>query len=173
MVMETRLIAAAYPVPEDAQSTVGDLRQAGLTESDISVVYTDPGHLVKAGILDGAVWGGVLGGMVGLLFPPIGLLVAAGPILGVLTAGVGFAAAGAVTVGAMEGVVSAMISVGMPKEVATDLGEHLRKGDALVIAHVQDVTLVPRVEEILGQHHPRRESTTSTDGVTSVQAVSG
>ena len=168
MVAETRLIAAAYPNPSDAQATVQDLRRAGLSESEVSVVYTDPGHVVKAGLIDGAVWGGVLGGLFGLLFPPVGLLIAAGPILGALTSGVSLAAVGAVTVAAFEGVFSAMVSLGMPRDIATQMGAHLQKGDALVIAHVADGDLAAQAATIMQSHNARSETAPATSGVVSV-----
>jgi hypothetical protein len=66
---------------------VQELQQRGFAGHDISVLYTDAGHTVRAGLLSGAIWGGVLGAFFGLLFPPVGLLIAAGPIAGVLASG--------------------------------------------------------------------------------------
>ena len=57
MVAITKRVAAAYPVPGDAQAAVRELRKAGFEETDISVLYTDAGHTIKAGLVDGAVWG--------------------------------------------------------------------------------------------------------------------
>jgi hypothetical protein len=167
MVAETRTYAAAYPQPKDAQATVKDLRQAGLAESEISVIYTDSGNLIKAGVVDGAVWGGVLGGLFGLLFPPAGLIVAAGPVLGVLTSGASLAAVSSVTVAAFEGVITALISLGLPKDIATQMGEHLKKGDALVIAHVVDPKLNGEVSTIMETHHPRAGTAAAGSGVVS------
>ena len=65
-----------------AQAAVAELKREGFDERDISVLYTDAGHTIQAGLINGAVWGGVLGALVGLLFPPAGLLVTAGPIWG-------------------------------------------------------------------------------------------
>jgi hypothetical protein len=39
------------------------LREDGFTEQDISVLYTDPEHTMHAGLLGGAVRGGVLGAL--------------------------------------------------------------------------------------------------------------
>lgn len=167
MVAETHLVAAAFPKTEDAQAAVRDLKAMGLPEESISVLYTDPGHTIGAGALDGAIWGGVLGGLFGLLFPPAGLLIAAGPILGALTSGLGFAAAGAVTVGALEGVVTGLVQLGLPKEVATGFGEHMHKGDALVIAHAGQEAQADQARRILQSHNPRMESAPATGGVVS------
>ena len=60
-----------------------------------------------------------------MLFPPAGLLVA-GPIVGAVTSGAILAAVGAVTEGTFEGVICALIGLGMPKEIATQMGERLK-----------------------------------------------
>jgi hypothetical protein len=168
MVAESHLIAAAFPAAADAQAAVNELRLSGFEESAISVLYTDAGHIIKAGIVDGAVWGGVLGGLVGLLFPPVGLLIAAGPIVGALTSGVSLAAVGAVTVAAVEGVISGLVSLGMPKDIATRFGEHVHKGDVLVIAHAGSDNLAGKAHATLEAHHPRSEGAPETSGVVSV-----
>src|SRR5271166_2489927 len=59
MVTETRIIAAAFPNAKDAQDAVLALKQGGFAEQDISLLYTDAGHTIRAGLLDGAIWGGV------------------------------------------------------------------------------------------------------------------
>ncbi|HUZ00014.1 MAG TPA: hypothetical protein VMU89_06665 [Thermomicrobiaceae bacterium] len=161
MVTETRIIAAAYPEASDAQSAVMALRQHGFSEHDISVLYTDAGHTIRAGLLDGAVWGGVLGALFGLFFPPAGLLVAAGPIAGALASGATLGAAGALTVGALEGLVTGLVHLGLPKEVATGFGEQVHKGDTLVIAHASDENAAIRAQQVLEAHHPRAETAPS------------
>jgi rhamnosyltransferase len=168
VVAETWLIAAAYPKPEDAQAAVADLKQSEFPEKNISVLYTDAGHAIGAGIIDGAVWGGVLGGLFGLLFPPVGLLIAAGPIVGSLTAGATLGAAGALTVGALEGLIAGLVHLGMPQNVATTMGEHVHKGDALVIAHAATASQADTARLILSRHYPRAESAPATGGVVSV-----
>lgn len=168
MVAQTWLEAATYPNTADAQAAVEELKRAGFGEHEISVIYTDPGHTIQAGMLSGAVWGGVLGALVGLLFPPAGLLVAAGPILGVFLSGVGLAAVGAVTVAALDGLIAALVYLGMPQEVATDLGERVQKGDTLVIVHATTQEQAERARAILAAHHPRVEGVPGPQGVVSV-----
>ena len=168
MVAQTWLEAATYPNAEDAQAAVADLRREGFSEQDISVLYTDAGHTIQAGMITGAFWGGVLGALVGLLFPPVGLLVAAGPILGVFLSGVGLGAAGAVTVAALDGLIAALVHLGLPREIATSLGERVQKGDALVIVHATSPDQAERARAILAAHNPRVEGPTQRQGVVSV-----
>jgi hypothetical protein len=157
MVAQTWLEAATYPVTTDAQAAVAELRREGFLEDEISVLYTDTGHTIQAGMVTGALWGGVLGALVGLLFPPVGLLVAAGPILGVFLSGVGLGAAGAVTVAALDGIIAALIHLRMPREMATNLGERVHKGDTLVIVHAHSPERAELARSILAAHHPRVE----------------
>jgi hypothetical protein len=168
MVAQTWLEAATYPNQADAQAAVADLKRAGFREDQISIIYTDAGHTIQAGMLTGAIWGGVLGALVGLLFPPVGLLVTAGPILGVFLSGVGLGAAGAVTVAALDGLIAALIHLGMPREIATSLGERVQKGDTLVIAHATSPDRAERARAILAAHNPRAEDTPQAQGVVSV-----
>jgi hypothetical protein len=171
MVAQTWLEAATYPKQEDAQAAVADLKRAGFSEQDISVLYTDAGHTIQAGMLTGAIWGGVLGALVGLLFPPVGLLVAAGPILGVFLSGVGLGAAGAVTVAALDGLIAALVHLGMPREIATSLGERVQKGDALVIVHAKTPEQAERARAILAAHNPRTEAIPAVQGARAAQGA--
>jgi hypothetical protein len=155
MVTQTWLEAAVYPNPADAQAAVSELRSNGFDEQSISILYTDAGHTIKAGAINGAIWGGVLGAVFGFLFPPVGLLIAAGPIVGILASGASLAAAGALTVGSMGALVSGLIQLGMPKEIATGLGERVHKGDALVIAHATNEESAAIARSILAAHNPR------------------
>ena len=104
----------------------------------------------------------------GLALPPAGLLVTAGPILGVFLSGVGLGAAGAVTVAALDGIISALVHLGMPREMATRLGERVHKGDALVIVHATSPDRAERARAILVAHHPRVEGAPVSEGVVSV-----
>lgn len=154
MVSETLLVAAAFPQPKEAEAAVRDLGAAAFGDGDISVVYTDTSHMVKEGLVGGATFGGVVGGLVGLLFPPLGLLVAAGPIVGVLASAVASAGTLAVAGAAIGTLTSALVHLGMPQDMADRFGEHIHKGDALVVVHASK-ELAPKAEEILKVHGPR------------------
>ena len=169
MVTQTWLEAAAYPNPADAQAAVDELKSNGFDESLISIVYTDAGHNIKAGLISGAIWGGVLGALFGFLFPPVGLLIAAGPIVGILASGASLVAAGALTVGSFGALVAALVQLGMPQEMATNLGEHVHKGDALVIAHAVNEEQAALARRILAAHNPRPGVGQVPGGVVSVR----
>lgn len=168
MTSESILVAAAFAQPEEAEAAVQDLGRAGFSQNDFSVVYTDRSHVAEQGLLHGAVFGGIVGGLTGLLFPPLGVLVAAGWILGPLAAGLVGAGIGATAVGAVSGITSALVQVGMPNEVAGRFGEHVHKGDALVIVHTNR-ELAEQARSILESHHPR----TATDSHPEAQPEQG
>ena len=169
MVTETRIIAAAYPNAADAQAAVLALKQHGFSEHDISVLYTDAGHSIRAGCSAGPL-GRCIRALFGLLFPPVGLLIAAGPIAGVLASGAALGAAGALTVGALDGLISGLVQLGMPKETATELGGLVHKGDTRVIAHASSAETATQAHQVLEAHHPRAEAT-PTGGVVSAPAA--
>src|SRR5258708_10003242 len=122
MVTQTWLEAAVYPNPADAQAAVSELRSNGFDEQSISLLYTDAGHTIKAGAINGALWGGVLGAVFGFLFPPVGFLIAAGPIVGVLASGSCLASAVECTVCTLSSLVAGRIQFGMPSEITSGLG---------------------------------------------------
>ena len=158
---ESMLVAAAFPNKADAEAAVKELGEAGFGEGSISLVYTDPGTVVKEGLVQGAAFGGVVGGLVGLLFPPLGVLITAGPLVGTLASAIN----GVVTVGvagaAIGGVASGLVALGMPREMADRFGQHVHKGDALVVVH-SSTDDAPRARGILEAHAPR-DSEASTD----------
>src|SRR5438105_13733656 len=119
----SKSVFCIVPGYTQAQRIVGDLRSAGFSGSDISVLMPD-----KAGTKDfaheqhtkapegaatgagtGGVFGGALGWLVGigaLAIPGLGPFIAAGPIMAALSG----AAAGAT----LGGITGALIGLGMP-----------------------------------------------------------
>src|ERR1700730_2613784 len=114
MVAQLWLEAASFPNPEDAQAAVNEVRSNGFDEASISVIYKDGSHTIKQGDIKGAIGGGVLGALFGFLSPPVGFLIAAGPIVGILASGASLAAAGALTVGSLGALVAALVQLGLP-----------------------------------------------------------
>jgi hypothetical protein len=112
----------------------------------------------------------VFGVLFGLLFPPLGLLIPAGSIAGVLASGAAMGATGALTVGALDGINSGLVQVGMPKDIATGFGQQVHKGDTLVIAHTTSPEAAAQAHETLEAHHPRADSTPGS-GVVSLPST--
>jgi hypothetical protein len=154
MTTESLLVAGAFPHPADAEAAVKDLGGAGFRETDISLMYTDKGHLAKEGLVEGAAFGGMMGGLVGLLFPPSQIIVAAGPVVGTLASSLAGAAGTAVAGGALYALTNTLVQIGMPKEMAGRYGDQVHKGDTLVIVHAAPADAA-RAREILDAHHPR------------------
>lgn len=157
MPSETVLVAAAFEHAHAAEAAVADLGKGGFGQGAVSLMYTDRKHVVEQGVLSGVVYGGVIGGLVGLLFPPAGIVVAAGPILGAVASAISGAATVAVAGGAISGLTSALVQAGMPKEMADWFGEHVHKGDTLIVAHTTP-ELADQAKQILQSHTPRAAS---------------
>ena len=155
MPSETILVAAAFEHTDDAEAAVRDLGNSGFGPGSVSLMYTDRKHVVEQGIMSGVAFGGIIGGLVGLLFPPAGIVVAAGPILGAVASALSGAATVAVAGGALSGLTSALVQAGMPREMADMFGEHVHKGDTLVVVHAPAGDLAQRAKLILDRHNPR------------------
>ena len=141
-----------------AQRIVVDLKSAGFSNNDISVLFPDKTgtrdfaheHNTKApeGTASGAGVGGLLGGALGwlagigsLAIPGVGPFIAAGPIMAAL----GGAAVGA-TVG---GIAGALIGMGIPEIEAKRYEGKVRGGNLLVAVHVDSGDEQKRATEIL------------------------
>jgi hypothetical protein len=132
---------------DKAHGLVTELRNAGFTANDVSVLFPDRSgtrdfayeHHTKApeGATAGAGTGGILGGITGwlvgvgaLAIPGLGPFIAAGPIMAALSG----AAVGA-TVGGLTG---ALVGMGIPEYEAKAYEGKLRKGGVLVSVHTED-----------------------------------
>lgn len=140
-----------------AEQILDGLQSAGLPNSDVSVLWPDSTNRfgltheneTKApeGATTGATTGGVLGGVLGLLagigalaIPGLGPLVAAGPIMGLLSG----AAVGA-TVG---GITGALIGLGIPEYEAKRYEDGLRNGSVLISCRCHDDEQAKACEEL-------------------------
>ena len=157
MVSQSNLVAATFEHPADAEAAVKQLGTAGFGVGDISLMYTDTGHVTGQGVVEGAVFGGVLGGLVGLLFPPLGMVIAAGPILGTLASAISSASFVGVAGAALNGLVSALVQLGMPQDMADRFGNHVHRGDTLVVVHAAPAE-ADKARQILQQHNPRTDA---------------
>src|SRR5580693_10179707 len=132
---------------EQATRIVDDLKAAGFSNNDVSVLLPDRAgsrdfaheHHTKApeGAATGAVAGGVTAGVLGwlvgigtLAIPGVGPLIAAGPILAALS--------GAAAGGAVGGLAGALIGLGIPEYEAKRYEGAIRNGNILISVHTED-----------------------------------
>ncbi|MBL8945978.1 MAG: DUF3341 domain-containing protein [Myxococcales bacterium] len=152
-------IVATY---EQAQKAVGELRTAGFTDDDMSVLFPDKSgtrdfaheHGTKApeGAIAGVGAGGAGGGTLGLLagigllaIPGLGPFIAAGPILAALSG----AAAGA----AVGGITGALVGLGIPEVEAKQYENKVKGGNILMSVHADSTERKDRAKAILAQNH--------------------
>jgi hypothetical protein len=160
--MMTRTLTGLFDNYEDAEGTVRDLEQAGISHEQISIVANGSvaGERVKegneagpgagAGAAVGAVVGGVGGVLAGLgmlAIPGVGPVVAAGWLVATAVGAVGGAAVG----GAGGGLIGAMVGNGVPEQDAHVYAEGVRRGGTLVTVKVEEA-MVPTAEAILQKH---------------------
>lgn len=157
-------IVALYDTIEQAKQAVQALKDAGYTGTDISLIANDTtGEYARDlsvtaptdGAATGATAGAIIGGLGGLLvglgalvIPGVGPVLAAGPLAAAVStligAGVGAAAGG---------LLGALVDLGVPEEEAGYYAEGVRRGGALVTAHVDDAR-VSDARRILQSYNP-------------------
>jgi hypothetical protein len=140
-----------------AEEVVRQLRSAGFSDGDISVLMPDKSgthdfaleHSTKApeGAATGAGAGGVLGGTLGLLagigalaIPGLGPFIAAGPIMTTLS--------GAAVGAAVGGLTGALVGMGIPEYEAKRYEGKIKAGNILLSAHTDDSTQRSRAKEV-------------------------
>jgi uncharacterized membrane protein len=144
----TKTVTGLFDSYSDASSAVEQLKAAGISDSDISIVsnnsdgrYKDNDNDAAEDAGTGAGIGAAVGGVGGLLtglgimaIPGVGPVVAAG-WLAATAAG---AVAGAVVGGAAGGIVGALTDSGVDERDAHVYAEGVRRGGTLVTAKVDD-----------------------------------
>jgi hypothetical protein len=140
-----------------AERIVGDLKNEGFSNTDISVLFPDTrgtrdfAHEQKTKAPEGAATGGVAGGLLGgtlgwlagigaLAIPGVGPLIAAGPIMAAL----GGAAVGS----AVGGLTGALVGMGIPEFEAKRYEGKIKEGNILISVHTDDSDERERAEEI-------------------------
>jgi hypothetical protein len=142
---------------EHASRIVDDLKTAGFSNQDISVLMSEKRSSrefahekeTKApeGAVTGALTGGTLGGVLGWLagigalsIPGVGPFIAAGPIMAALGGSAIGAAAGGIT--------GALIGMGIPEYEAKRYESNVKEGKVLVSVHSDNADETRRAKEI-------------------------
>lgn len=156
--MKTQLVFLA-PDVEKAKLIISDLRSAGYGDDAINVITNDKVELQDVPEADlrhrsdvvnaakrGAATGGTVGALAGLLFvafPPAGLALGGGAIVGAAAAGAGF------------GVwASTLIGVSVPNSEIKEYQKAIDEGQVLTVIDVLDHDEAERVKGIVRWHHP-------------------
>lgn len=156
--MQTRdfLVYGIYPAYSSLENAVNELKLAGFSNTDISVLFPESTgtkafageHGASAPAATGAGSGAILGGALGwlagiglLVIPGLGPFVAAGPIM----AAIAGAGSGAV----VGGIAGALIGMGIPEDSAKIYEDHIQRGGILCSVHAQDFSSAATAREIM------------------------
>ncbi len=170
MAGKNRAVFGIYASQLDAENAVSGLKLAGFRNTDISILFpensgnkdlamtknTKAPEGTAAGASSGAVVGGILGWLAGagaLMIPGLGLFVAAGPIMGLLS-GIGVG-------GMIGGIAGALAGLGTPEYEAKRYEGRIRKGGILLSVHCDDSDWIKTAKMILDQTGAEDISTTS------------
>ena len=140
-----------------AESIVTQLKDAGFSYDDISVLFPDKASTrtfaheqhTKApeGAATGAGTGGVVGGALGWLagigmlsIPGLGPFIAAGPIMAALS--------GAAVGAAVGGITGALVGMGIPEYEAKRYEGRIQRGNILISVHTDSADEAARAKEI-------------------------
>jgi hypothetical protein len=140
-----------------AEVIVDQLRSAGFSSNDISVLFPDKRGTqdfahethtkapegATAGVGTGGLVGGALGWLAGigaLALPGLGPLIAAGPILAALS--------GAAVGAAVGGIAGALVGMGIPEYEAKRYEGKIREGNILISVHAEGSEEVARARAI-------------------------
>jgi hypothetical protein len=165
-----RAVFGIYASQLDAENAVNGLKLAGFRNTDVSILFpentgtkdlavektTKAPEGTAAGAGSGAVVGGILGWLAGagaLVIPGLGLFVAAGPIMGLLS-GIGVG-------GMLGGLTGALVGLGTPEFEAKRYEGRIRKGGILLSVHCDDSDWVKTAKTILDQTGAEDVSVTS------------
>jgi hypothetical protein len=168
--MSTKAVFCLAKSEAQAARIVDDLRVAGFSNNDVSVLLPDKSgtrdfaheHHTKApeGAATGGAVLGVLGGAVGwlagigsLAIPGLGPFIAAGPIMAAL----GGAAAG----GAVGSLAGALIGMGIPEYEAKRYEGKVKEGNVLISVHTENSDERTRAKDIFDKDQAEAVSSTS------------
>ena len=142
----TNSVAAIYDTHEKAEQAVKELQEAGVDMKSLSILgkdthtdehvvgyYTAGDRMLHWGGV-GAFWGGFWGLLFGsglFLVPGLGPILAAGPIVAWIVAGL----EGAVFVGGISAVGAGLVSLGIPKDSVIQYDVALKTDKYVLVVH--------------------------------------
>jgi hypothetical protein len=170
----TKAVFCIAKSTEQAELIVSNLKNAGFSNNDISVLFPDKNstrdfaHEKHTKAPEGAAIGGAVGigtgavlgwlaGIGSLAIPGIGPFIAAGPIMGALSGAAVGAAAG--------GLSGALIGLGIPEYEAKRYEGKIIGGSALISVHTTNGETVDQVKEIFEQANAEDISSTEEASV--------
>jgi uncharacterized membrane protein len=146
---EQKVVIGIFQSKREAEQAVNQLRSQGFTNQEINIVSKQDQkqtEYAEDDITDGALTGGTLGGIGGLLLgagalaiPGLGPIVAVGPIAAALSGAV------------MGGVAGGLIDWGIPEEVSRRYENSVREGGILAVIRTS-ATSVNQAATILRQN---------------------
>lgn len=140
-----------------AETIVDQLKEAGFSYNDISVLFPDKAgtrHFAHeqhtkapegatAGVSTGGIVGGALGWLAGigvLAIPGLGPFIAAGPLMAALS--------GAAVGAALGGITGALVGMGIPEYEAKRYEGRIKSGNILISVHTEDQQESRRARDI-------------------------
>lgn len=163
-----------------AEQIADDLRTAGFTGNDISVLFPDKQGTrdfahekntkapegAATGALTGGAMGGALGWIVGigaLAIPGVGPFIAAGPIMAAL----GGAAIGA----AGGGIAGSLIGLGIPELEAKQYETRVKGGNILLSVHTESSDELKKAKDIFKRRGAEDIASTAEESVSHAKAA--
>ena len=156
-----RRIYFLLPDVDVARKIVDELLLSRIAEKDIHVIAKEGTEMAdlpeaslaqKSDVIPAFERGIAVGGATGLLagvaavtFPPAGLVLGGGALLGIALAGTGFGA-----------LMSTMIGVSAPNSRHAQFEEAIKNGELLMLVDVPKAR-VDEIEELVKQHHPEAD----------------
>ncbi|MGC2171860.1 MAG: general stress protein [Candidatus Sulfotelmatobacter sp.] len=157
-------VVAVYNTHAEADQAVKELQRGGVDMHKLSIIgkgyhtdeqvvgYYNTGDRMKYWGKMGAFWGGFWGLLFGaavFLIPGFGPILAAGPVVGWIVAGL----EGAVAVGGLSALGAGLYSIGIPKDSILKYETALKADQFVLIAH-GTATEVARARDIIQTTHP-------------------
>jgi uncharacterized membrane protein len=161
-------VVAVYSTHTEADQAVKELQRGGVDMHKLSIVgkgyhtdeqavgYYNAGDRMKYWGKVGAFWGGFWGLLFGSAFfmiPGLGPILAAGPVVAWIVAGL----EGAVEVGALGALGAGLFSIGIPKNSIVKYEAALKTDQFLLIAH-GTAAEVAKAKDIIETTHPAQLS---------------